>query len=140
MALRTICVALLFSTLPIAGCGTVSNLVVAPPEAGGMTPFGGVRQDLAGLQKARSGEIIVGADGNAKQGQPQLAHAAFYAADLPFSFVGDIVMWPYTAAYAYINSPVPVPPITEAPMMNRPQTAPVEILPEPKKLPSMKTP
>ncbi len=38
----------------------------------------------------------------------------FCTADLPFSFVGDVVTWPYTAAYSCINQPIPTPPVTHA--------------------------
>ena len=53
----------------------------------------------------------------------------FCAADLPFSLLGDIVTWPYTAAYTFINQPTPVPPLALAlaPAANRPQAT----LPEP---------
>jgi hypothetical protein len=38
----------------------------------------------------------------------------FCAADLPFSLIGDAVTWPYTAAYSFINQPIPTPPVTHA--------------------------
>src|SRR5262245_36612899 len=41
MAFRTLCVVLLLSSLPNAGCGTVANLVKPGPAMGGKTPFGG---------------------------------------------------------------------------------------------------
>jgi hypothetical protein len=46
--------------------------------------------------------------------QPQVALSLLYAADLPFSFIGDVVTWPYTVSYTCINQPVPVPPVTHA--------------------------
>src|SRR5262249_25569056 len=55
MAFRAIRVALLLSSLPIAGCGTVANVVKPGPE-GGKIPFGGVRQDVSCLKKAENGE------------------------------------------------------------------------------------
>jgi hypothetical protein len=51
---------------------------------------------------------------------PQAALALFYAADLPFTFVGDVLTWPYTAAYSFINQPVPVPPVTHPPLFPPP--------------------
>jgi hypothetical protein len=45
-----------------------------------------------------------------------------YALDLPFSLMGDVVTWPYTAAYSFINQPVFVPPVTQALAEGPPQT------------------
>src|SRR5271170_1053348 len=100
MAFRAIWVALLLSSLPIAGCGTVANLVSSRPEEGGKSPFGGVRQDMCCIQKAANGEFGCGTPpkSESKQ-QPQVAPMLFAAADLPFSLIGDVVTWPYTAAY-----------------------------------------
>lgn len=134
MAIRAICIALLLSTLPIAGCGTVSNLVMVHPDEGGKSPFGGVRHDVSRIKtQAESKEC------------QQIATRVLYTADLPFTFIGDVVTWPYTASYSYINSPVPVPPLIPPPQgpiqpvppatLGLPSTYPMETLPVPKELP-----
>jgi hypothetical protein len=143
MAFRASCVALLLSSLPIAGCGTVANLVKSPPEEGGKSPFGGVRRDLWCIKKAANGEFIFRTHPKSQPDQhPQAAAVLFCAADLPFTLIGDVVTWPYTAAYSFINQPVPTPPVTQAPTPppqttaeGRPQTSPLELLPEPRKPP-----
>lgn len=126
MAYRALYVALLLLSLPVAGCGTVANLVnKSPPEAGGKVPFGGVKQDLSCIHNAASGETPFGT--HPEQGSEQHAQVAVMllcAADLPLSFVGDVVTWPYTAAYSFINQPVPVPPVAQAPP---PPTPPVTL-------------
>jgi hypothetical protein len=116
MAFRAIRVALLLSSLPVAGCGTVANLARQQPGAGGVVPFGGVRQDVSCIQKASNGEL--GFRGHPKSDSeqyPQRALILACAADLPLSFLGDIVTWPYTVVYTYINQPVPVPPVVVVP-------------------------
>jgi uncharacterized protein YceK len=130
MAFRSIGVALLLSSLPIAGCGTVANLARPGPN-GGKIPFGGVRHDASSIEKTADGE-----GGCTPWSQPeqyrQVALKVFCAADLPFSFLGDVLTWPYTATYSYINQPVPIPPIRQAPPLpvpqataqGRPQTSP----------------
>jgi hypothetical protein len=73
----------------------------------------------------------------------QAAGKLFWAADLPLSAIGDVVTWPYTATYTYINEPTPTPPVTLAPTYPvtpattevRPQTSPLETLPKPRKTP-----
>jgi uncharacterized protein YceK len=126
MGVRTIYVALLLLSLPIAGCGTAVNLVNSHPEEGGRSPFGGVRQDMSCIKKSES------------QQYRQVGLMLLCAADLPFSFVGDVVTWPYTAAYSCINQPTPTPPVIYEPtspvtQATGPQT-PIQ-LPEPRKLP-----
>lgn len=130
MAYRAICVALLLSSLPIAGCGTVANLARQGPE-GGMTPFGGVAHDVRCVQEAKRGECDLGFHPQPGPGQyPQVALMLLCAADLPLSFIGDVVTWPYTATYSYINQPIPTPSVTQAPPVTqataegRPQTSP----------------
>jgi uncharacterized protein YceK len=118
MTVRAVHVAVLLALMPSAGCGTVANLADVRPEDGGVSPFGGVRHDVACMQNRAS-----------------CCKTLFCAADLPFSFVGDVVTWPYTATYTYINEPVPTPPVTQAMPDGRPQTYPAEVLPPPKKLP-----
>lgn len=131
MSFRAICVALLLSSLPIAGCGTVVNLSRSDPEGGGKTPFGGVRQDVSCIEKAASGEFGFKARREPEVEQhAQVALMLFCAADLPFSLIGDVVTWPYTAAYSCVNQPVPTPPVTLAPAPVLPPTAP--LLPESK--------
>jgi uncharacterized protein YceK len=105
MAFRASCVALLLSSLPIAGCGTVANLVKPGPEEGGKSPFGGVRQDVWRIKMAASESELY----------RQVALRLLCAADLPFSLIGDVVTWPYTATYSYINQPIPTPPVIQAP-------------------------
>ena len=141
MGFRAICVALLLSSLPIAGCGTVANLAKPGPEQGGKAPFGGLRQDLSCIEKASNGECGFRTDIESDQYRQVALMLCFYA-DLPFSLVGDVVTWPYTAAYTCINQPVPVPPMALAPSPppvphadGRIQTAPLETLPQPKTLP-----
>ena len=113
MAFRAIRVALLLSSLPITGCGTVANLVKSRPEEGGKSPFGGVRQDAWCIEAAANGEFGFRAHPKSESEQyPQVALMTFCALDLPLSLIGDIVMWPYTAAYSYINQPIPAPPVT----------------------------
>jgi hypothetical protein len=110
MASRALCVALLLSSLSITGCGTVANLVLVHPAQGGKTPFGGVRHDLACLHPPP-------ASGQCHETETRL----FCAADLPFTFIGDVLTWPYTASYTFINGPVPVPPPLPAPFQPIPQ-------------------
>jgi hypothetical protein len=127
MAFRAICVALLLSSLPIAGCGTVANLArQGPEEEGGMIPFGGVKQDVACIKKAENGEFSFRTPPNSEsEPHPQVALMLLCAADVPFSLIGDVVTWPYTVAYSYINQPTPTPPITLAPTPPVTQASPV---------------
>jgi uncharacterized protein YceK len=134
MAFRASCVALLLLSLPIAGCGTVANLARPGPE-GGKDPFGGVKQDVGCIKQAETGELGTGTPPKPEQ-HPQVARMLLCAADLPFSFIGDVVTWPYTATYSYINQPIPTPPViwtppvppappvTQATAEGRPQTSP----------------
>jgi uncharacterized protein YceK len=139
MAFRAICVALLLSSLPIAGCGTVANLVSSRPEEGGKSPFGGVKQDVWCIKTAANGGFGVKTHPESESEQhAQVALMLFYAADLPFSLIGDVVTCPYTAyttAYSFINEPIPTPPVTQAPAEVRPQASPTELLPKPRQLP-----
>jgi hypothetical protein len=144
MAFRAICVALLLSSLATAGCGTVANVVKPGPEGGGKTPFGGVRQDVCCINKAANADFGFGTHPKSEPAPHRLvAPMLLCVADLPFSLIGDIVTWPYTAAYSYINQPIPTPPVIQAPTSpppqataeDRPQTRPLETLPEPRKLP-----
>jgi hypothetical protein len=136
MAFRAICVALVLSTLPVAGCGTAVNLVRWRPEDGGRSPFGGVRQDVLCIKKAENGECAFWKQPQSESEQhPQVAPMLFCAAcaaDLPLSLIGDVVTWPYTAAYSFINQPIPTPPVTQAPPEVRPQTSPSQLLPMPR--------
>ncbi len=147
MAYRAICVALLLSSLPIAGCGTVANLARPYPAEDGKSPFGGVRQDVSCIKKAATGDVAIGTHPKSESVRhPQVAILLLCAADLPLSAVGDLVTWPYAAAYTFINQPVPVPPLTQAPPAPAPPATlgPAEVLPpaeksellpEPRKLP-----
>jgi hypothetical protein len=144
MAHRAIGVALLLASLPIAGCGTVENLARPGPEGGGKSPFGGVRQDVWCIREAANGDFGFRAHPKSESEQyPQVALMLFCAADLPLSLIGDVVTWPYTVAYSFINQPIPTPPVTQAltppvtqaPAEVRPQTSPLELLPMPRPLP-----
>jgi hypothetical protein len=131
MAFRVICAALLLSSLPVAGCGTVTNVARQRPEAGGNTPFGGVRQDMLCIRKAANGEYGSRTHSKSESEQyPEVALMLFCAADLPLSLLGDVVTWPYTVAYNFINQPVPVPPVmlTHPPAL---QTLPTTTMPMP---------
>lgn len=132
MDVRAIYVALFLASLPVAGCGTVMNLANSRPQEGGRAPFGGVHRDLSAMNSAGSDSSGAAC---AKSTSVQFPHVILCAADLPFSFVGDVVTWPYTAAFTYINQPVPAPLVTPAPMAITPQTSPSEVLPTPKSLP-----
>ena len=115
MTVRVIRVALLLASLPIAGCGTVANLARTRVEEGGTSPFGGVRQDVACLQKSASGEVGFGANPNSGAAHyPQTALTLFCVADLPLSLIGDLVTWPYTVVYTFINQPIPTPAVVLA--------------------------
>lgn len=115
MAFRAIRVALLLSILPVAGCGTAANLTRQKPGEGGVSPFGGVRQDVACIQKVANGELGFRTHPKSESEQyPQRALMLFYVADLPLSFIGDLVTWPYTVAYSFINQPIPTPPVMVA--------------------------
>lgn len=123
MALRTICVALLLSTLPAAGCGTVANLVKSPSEDGGR-PFGGVRQDVMCIKQAANGESAVKTRPKSEaEHYPRVAILLFCSADLPLSLVADVVLWPYMAVYNYINQPIPTPPVTQVLPEGQPQAS-----------------
>ena len=144
MSFRAICRALLLSSLPVAGCGTVANLARPGPEGGGKAPFGGVKQDVWGMKTAANGESSSGIHPRSVTEQhSQVAKVVFYAADLPFSLVGDVLTWPYTATYSYINQPVPTPPVIQPPTPpvtqvtaeGPPPTSPADLLPGPRKLP-----
>jgi len=143
MAFRMIRIVLLLACLPLAGCGTVSNLAAQKPGQGGVSPFGGVRHDLLSIKQAANGESAVGHPGSERALHPHLALMLVCAADLPLSLIGDVLTWPYTVTYTYINQPTPVPPVLlpqippvfETPADGRPENPAPESLPEPKKLP-----
>jgi uncharacterized protein YceK len=137
MAFRAICVALLLSCLPSAGCGTVANLVRPGPEEGGKSPFGGVREDVACIKKATNGELGFRTLPKSDSEQyPQVVLMLFCAADLPFSLIGDVVTWPYAVAYSYINQPIPTPPVTlTTPSGTQASPTPPATLPMPTPIP-----
>lgn len=139
MAFRALCAGVLLSTLPVAGCGTVDNLVKPGPEGGGKCPFGGVRQDMCCIQSAANGESVARAHHDPESASHhQTALILLSAADLPFSLLGDLITWPYTAGYTYINQPVPFPPLTPAPVEPRPQSLPAPEVKEADKKPPEK--
>lgn len=113
MTLRAIGVGLLLGSLPIAGCGTVANLARPGPN-GGKIPFGGVRHDVSSIDKTANGGCGC-TPGSPPEQYRQVALKVFCTADLPLSFIGDVVTWPYTATYTYINQPPPIPPMKLAP-------------------------
>jgi uncharacterized protein YceK len=126
MGCRAIWLAMLLSSLPIAGCGTVANLARPGPVEGGKTPFGGVRQDVSCMEKAANGPCDCRTDPKSSEQHSQVPLMLLCAVDLPFSLFGDVVTWPYTAAYSWINQPVPVPPVTQAPPGTTVPQAPAE--------------
>jgi uncharacterized protein YceK len=128
MSSRHFSLALLLSSLPLAGCGTVANLARSPDEDGKI-PFGGVKQDLTCIKKSANGE-----SGTHAGEYPQVALMLLCVADLPFSLVGDVVMWPYTVAFTRINEPVPTPTLTIASPPVTPGQSPI-MLPDPTKIP-----
>lgn len=133
MASRAIRVALLLSILPLAGCGTMANLARQKPGAGGVAPFGGVQQDLACIQKAKTGDLGFRTHPKSESDHyPQRALTLFCAADLPLSLVGDLVTWPYTVAYTFINQPIPTPPVVIA---DPPMIQAIPAIPEPPPMP-----
>lgn len=143
MTHRAIGVVLLLSTLLIAGCGTVANVARPGPE-GGKIPFGGVAHDMSYLQSAANGEGNLGTHSEPTATEPpKKGLMVLCAADLPFSFICDVVTWPYTAAYTYINQPIPAPMVTPAhaptAIQGRSEPQPpapmLETLPEPRKEP-----
>jgi uncharacterized protein YceK len=135
---RAIRTALLLSTLPAAGCGTVANLVRPGPAEGGKAPFGGVRQDLWCIRTAGSGDFGVRAHAKSEpERYPQVALMLLCAADLPLSLVGDVVTWPYAVVYSFVNQPIPTSPVGVAgapvalPIPGPPVTPPIPIPPVP---------
>jgi uncharacterized protein YceK len=115
MAFRAIRVALLLSALPAAGCGTVANLAHTRPEDGGRVPFGGVKRDVACLRGGMNEEPVSGTHLKSESGPyPRQLLTVLCAVDLPFSLIGDVVTWPYTAVYSVVNDPIPVPPLVLA--------------------------
>jgi hypothetical protein len=124
MTFRAICVALLLSSLLVAGCGTVANLFWLRPEEGGMSPFGGVRHDECCIKKASNGQCGSRTHPESESEQFRQATQRFLcAADLPLTLIGDVVTWPYTASYSFINQPIPTPPVTQAqPILGPPVT------------------
>lgn len=133
MSYRAIGVAVLLSTLPAAGCGTVTNLARTNTETGGRVPFGGVKQDLAVLQNASDGHAGVRHHpASESEPYPRAMLACFCALDLPFSLVGDLVTWPYTWGYTVVNEPIPATPITFA---DGPAAAPAPLPVAPKAMP-----
>lgn len=143
MTFREISVALLLASLPSMGCGTVANLANSHPEKGGTTPFGGMRRDVWCLKNAANGESGCFQTLPRSEQCRQAALKFICAVDLPLSAIGDVVTWPYTATYTYINQPTPTTPVTLAPTYpvtqataeGHPQSSPMEMLPEPRKLP-----
>ncbi len=140
MAYRATGIALLLASLAMAGCGTVANLAEPFPE-GGKSPFGGVRHDVACIQRAANEEFGVRTHPLSDTEQcRQVALMLFCAADLPFTLIGDVVTWPYAASYTCVNQPVPLPPLVHAPsppptpvnVEGQPLAPPLETLPQPK--------
>src|SRR6185312_4037995 len=117
---------LVLACLASAGCGTVANLAHCRPEEGGRIPFGGIKHDLACIQKAPGGDADK--PETARDNYPRTALTLLCAVDLPFSFVGDVITWPYTASFTYVNQPAPFTPIQILPPL-LPAAAPVEAPP-----------
>ena len=128
--------ALLFLCLLPVGCGTAANLCRCRTEEGGRVPFGGVKQDLECLKKATNGELKATAKPAPESEQyPQQVLTVFSAIDLPFSLIGDVVTWPYTAAYTFINRPDPTPPVLITPPEVPPPALPPDARTVPRKVP-----
>ncbi len=119
MASRAACFVVLLGGLAAGGCGTVANLAQPGAGGGGKVPFGGIQHDLYGVQGAHEESAPDSLPGSGPP--PRLGKGLVCAVDLPFSLVGDLVTWPYTAAYTFINAPVPVPPFLAAPDVLSPQ-------------------
>jgi uncharacterized protein YceK len=131
MACRAIRVAVLLPALSAVGCGTAVNLVGAGP--GKKVPFGGVQHDVRCLTKATD-EFDAGA--RHPSGAKPHSGAAFqflWAADLPLSLAGDLVTWPYTKAYSYVNQPTDYPALLVEPAPATPllPVAPESVTPRP---------
>jgi uncharacterized protein YceK len=140
MSFRAFHVALLFSSLFVGGCGTCANLVMVPPPAGGKTPFGGVRQDMECMTETTGQDSAYPQHPDAEVNHfRRSALKLLCAVDLPFSLVGDVVTWPYTASYTVINSPVPVPPMAQSIPQQWPASAAPATLPAPAAYPESKT-
>jgi uncharacterized protein YceK len=143
MVCRAIGVALLLASLPIAGCGTVANLANPHTEDGGHLPFGGVKRDVTKLDQAAHGAYGYKTPPKDADQHPQVVPALCAAVDLPFSLVGDVLTWPYTATFTFINQPIQVPPMVPGPnppvqqgaLGGQPPALPLETLPEPKTMP-----
>lgn len=137
MTLRVVGVAFVLTALLTTGCGTMANVAMVHPDAGGKRPFGGVHHDLNHIRSPQSCQNGACA---APHGQTSgTARTLLYTADLPLSFVGDVLTWPYTAAFTWINEPVPVPMPMNSPQQSIPQTpalgqptTPIETLPAPR--------
>lgn len=130
MTARAIRVAVLFAALSTLGCGTVANLAGAGP--GKKAPFGGVKRDLQCLTEAREGAVALGTgqDWEPRPHEQQML-TVLCAADLPFSLIGDVITWPYTRAYTYINEPTDYPPlqVVAPPLMSTGPFTPVPSAP-----------
>lgn len=142
MTSRAICVAVL-AVLPAAGCGTAANLAHTRPEEGGRVPFGGVKRDLAALQQPEAGPRTHHAPES--EVYPRQSLAVLCALDLPFSFVGDVLTWPYVTVYSIVNEPVPAPAVVIAdatvpvPTSAVPAVKPMSVPAAPGKLPAAPT-
>lgn len=114
MTFRALCGGLLLSVLSAAGCGTMANLTHSNAD-GGPVPFGGIKRDMAVLDKPPvEGPGPVTHRKPQPDQYPHQVLSVLCAVDLPFSLVGDLLTLAYTEAYTTINEPVPVPPITFA--------------------------
>ena len=145
MNVRATTAVLLLACLASAGCGTVANLCTAGPRRAAASPSVAssttsrtFRNRPAGTPTSRR---------TARDNYPRTALTLLCAVDLPFSFVGDVITWPYTASFTYVNQPAPFAPIqilppllpaaapAEAPPEMRPQPLPPPLPVQPKKMP-----
>lgn len=117
MTLRLRRSALLLTVLSTTGCGTVANLADTNTGNGGRIPFGGVKRDAAVLHSTGDGPTLIA---HREFGVAHSQHMLRFlcAVDLPFSFVGDVATWPYTAAYTTVNEPLPAPVLFAGPSVN----------------------
>jgi uncharacterized protein YceK len=98
---------LLAAGILFAGCGTVANLGV-PTQAGGLQPFGGVRNDLTLVSQRIGGAVHEGEDTTVRV-EDGFEALLVTAVDLPLSLVGDAATLLITVP-AYLLQPSKAPP------------------------------
>lgn len=115
MSYRMLGMALVLTSLSTVGCGTAVNLVRHGSE-GGKVPFGGVQHDLDTFHETQAAAPTTAmGDTTTLTHFVNLGRRIFFVVDLPLSLIADTITWPYTSAYTFINEPVALPPILQAP-------------------------